>query len=213
LLAVVVSRGRRRLAYGLAATGIVLSAVDRTWISLAAPQFTQAVAARTYYAFDTRADALFFGCLLGLMAVDGYFQRLPHWVPRVLTAAAAVAAVVLVWVLFKVPVWALATIVWWQPATTVASAVLIMYFVLCPHSLGTRFVGLGVFVFLGELSYTVYLVHFGVYLALEPGSQGTHWSFWPTELLRLAIILSLATASWFLIERPLARWRARSATR
>jgi len=213
LLAVAVSRGRRRMAYGMAAAGMVLSAVDRTWLSLAAPHFTEAVAARTYYAFDTRADALFFGCLLGLMAADGYFQRLPLWVPRVLTAAAATAAVVLVWVLFKVPVWSLATMVWWQPATTVASAVLIMYFVLCPHSLGTRFVGLGVFVFLGELSYTVYLLHFGVYLALEPGQRGTHWSFWPTELLRLAIILGLATASWFAIERPLARWRARSAAR
>ena len=213
LLAVAVSRGRRRMAYGMAAAGMVLSAVDRTWLSLAAPHFTAAVATRTYYAFDTRADALFFGCLLGLMAADGYFQRLPQWVPRVLTAAAVAATVVFVWVLFKVPVWSLATMVWWQPATTVASAVLIMYFVLCPHSLGTRFVGLGVFVFLGELSYTVYLLHFGVYLALEPGPHGTHWSFWPTELLRLAVILGLATASWFAIERPLARWRPRSAAR
>ena len=147
-------------------TGMLLSAIDRTWISVAAPHFTAAVATRTYYAFDTRADALFFGCILGLMAADGYFQRLPQWVPRMLTAAAAAAAVLFVWVLFKVPVWNFSTMVWWQPITTVASAVLIMYFVLCPHSTGTRFVGLGVFVFLGELSYTVYLVHFGVYLAL-----------------------------------------------
>ena len=213
LLAVAVSRGRRRLAYGIAATGMVLSAVDRTWISLAGHHFTAATATRTYYAFDTRADALFFGCLLGLIAADGYFQRLRPWMPRVLTAAAAAASVVIVWVLFEVPVWSLSTMVFWQPVTTVASAILIMYFVLCPLSLGTRFVGLGVFVFLGELSYTVYLLHFGVYLALEPGPHGTHLSFWPTELLRLALILGLATASWFAIERPLARWRARSAAR
>ena len=213
LLAVAVSRGRRPLAYGIAVTGMLLSAIDRTWMSVAAPHFTSAIATRTYYAFDTRADALFFGCILGLMAADGYFQRLPQWVPRVLTAAAAAAAVMFVWVLFKVPVWSFGTMVWWQPITTVASAILIMYFVLCPHSTGTRFVGLGVFVFLGELSYTVYLVHFGVYLALLPGQRGTHWSFWPTELLRLAVIVGIATASWFLIERPLARWRARSAAR
>jgi peptidoglycan/LPS O-acetylase OafA/YrhL len=213
LLAVAVSRGRRPLAYGIAATGMILSAVDRTWLSLAAPHFTEAVANRTYYSFDTRADALFFGCLLGLMATDGFFQRLPTWAPRALTAGAAASVVVFVWVLFRVPVFTLGTMVWWQPVTTVASAVLIMYFVLCPQSLGTRFVGLGVFVFLGELSYTVYLLHFGVYQALEPGANGTHWSFWPTELLRLAIILGIATASWFLIERPLGRWRARSAAR
>jgi peptidoglycan/LPS O-acetylase OafA/YrhL len=213
LFAVVVSQGRRRLAYWLAAAGLVLSTADRTWTVLSAPHFTEAVANRAYYAFDTRADALFFGCLLGLLASDGYLHRWPQWAYRLLTAAAAAAAVVFVWVLFRVPVFTSGTMLWWQPITTLASAVLIAYFVLCPLSLGTRFVGLGVFVFLGELSYTIYLVHFGVYLALEPGPSGTHWSFWPTELLRLAIILAISTASWFLVERPLARWRSRSAAR
>lgn len=213
LLAVAVARKRRGLAYGLAAAGVVLSAADRTWLTLGAPHFNQLVAERTYYAFDTRADALFFGCLLGLLAADGYFKRLPEWGLRFFTGGAAVATAVLVWVLFKVPVWSEPTMLWWQPVTAVASAVLILYFVLCPRSLGTRFAGLGVFVFLGELSYTVYLLHFGVYLALEPGARGTHWSFWPTELLRLAIILGIAALSWFLIERPLARWRSRSAAR
>jgi peptidoglycan/LPS O-acetylase OafA/YrhL len=211
VFAVVIARGWRRLAYWLAGAGLVLSAADRTWTVLSAHPFTGLVADRAYYAFDTRADALFFGCLLGLLASDGYLQRWPPWAYRLLTGAAAVAAALFVWVLFRVPVFTVGTMVWWQPVTTVASAVLIAYFVLCPHSLGTRFVGLGVFVFLGELSYTVYLVHFGVYLALEPGPRGTHWSFWPTELLRLAIILAIATASWFLIEQPLTRWRARSA--
>jgi peptidoglycan/LPS O-acetylase OafA/YrhL len=74
-------------------------------------------------------------------------------------------------------------------------------------------VGIGLLVFIGDLSYTVYLVHFPVYLAITPGPSGTHWSFWPTELLRLAIIFTIAMASWFCIEKPLARWRQRSAAR
>jgi peptidoglycan/LPS O-acetylase OafA/YrhL len=68
-------------------------------------------------------------------------------------------------------------------------------------------------VFLGELSYAIYLIHFPVFLALQPGADGTHWSFWPTELLRLAIVFGLACTSWFLIEKPLMRWRQRSAAR
>jgi peptidoglycan/LPS O-acetylase OafA/YrhL len=211
LLVVVVSRGRRDLAYWLAGAGVILSAADRTWTVLSVPHFTEVVAFRAYYAFDTRADALFFGCILGLLAADGYLHRWPSWAYRALTVAAAAAAVFFIWVLFTVPVFGVATMVWWQPASTIASAILIIYFVLCPRSLGSRFVGLGLFVFLGELSYTIYVVHFGVYLALEPGPHGTHWSFWPTELLRLAIILAIAAGSWFVIERPLARWRARSA--
>ncbi len=65
--------------------------------------------------------------------------------------------------------------------------------------------------FVGDLSYTLYLVHFPVYLAVQP--NGTHWGYWPTELVRLAIIFAIAIASWFLIERPLLRWRQRSAAR
>jgi peptidoglycan/LPS O-acetylase OafA/YrhL len=57
----------------------------------------------------------------------------------------------------------------------------------------------------------VYLVHFPVYLAI--GTDSIHGSFWPTELLRLAIIFAIAIASWFCIEKPLMRWRQRSAAR
>jgi peptidoglycan/LPS O-acetylase OafA/YrhL len=214
LFAIVMSRGRRRLAYWLAAGGMLLSAADRTWTVLSAHHFNDVVAGRAYYSFDTRADALLFGCLLGLLAADGYLQRWPQWAHRLLTGMAVVAAVTLVWVLFRTPVFSESTLLWWQPVSTVASAVLIAYFVLCPRSWGSRFMGLGIFVFLGEISYTIYLLHYGVYLALEPGQKGTHWSFWPTELLRLAIILGVATASWFLLEQPLSRWwRGRSAVR
>ena len=78
-------------------------------------------------------------------------------------------------------------------------------------SLGSRFVGIGILVFIGDLSYTVYLIHFPVYLAVEPSV--THWTFWPNELLRLAIVFTIAVLSWFLMEKPLMRWRQRSAAR
>ena len=39
----------------------------------------------------------------------------------------------------------------------------------------------------------MYLVHFPVYLAIQP--NGTGWAYWPTELLRLAMIFSIAIAS------------------
>jgi len=57
----------------------------------------------------------------------------------------------------------------------------------------------------------VYLLHFPVYLATMPSEL--HWSFWPAQALRLVIIFGVATLSWFLMERPLMRWRAKSAAR
>ena len=95
--------------------------------------------------------------------------------------------------------------------TTIASAVIITYFVICPSSRGSRFMGLGVFVFIGELSYTVYLVHYPVYLIVQEGYTGL--PYLPNEILGLAISFAIATASWFLMERPLMRWRQRSAER
>ena len=202
---------RHKLAYVFAATGLVASTVDRTWIVLHAHPFTAGTFMRTYYAFDPRADALFFGCLLGLLAADGWLLQWGRWAKRTITVLAAASALFLCWILQFTHLFDRDVVLWWIPATTVASGVLIVYFVVCPTSLGSKFAGLGVLVFIGDLSYTVYLLHFPVYLATMPSEL--HWSFWPAQALRLTIIFGIATLSWYLMERPLMRWRAKSAAR
>ena len=200
---------RRRLAYVLAVGGALASAGDRLFLVYRAPHFDGVVFARVYYAFDTRADALFVGCLLGLLAADGYLHGWPRWARGLLTAAAAASAVFLCWTLLYVPLNTEKLCVWWLPTTTLASVVIIAYLVVCPSSLGSKFVGVGALVFIGNLSYTLYLIHFPVYLAIQQNQTG--WAYWPNELARLAVIFTIATASWFLMERPLMRWRQRSA--
>jgi peptidoglycan/LPS O-acetylase OafA/YrhL len=211
LMVVAVAVGRRRLAYGFAIVGIVLSISDRLYLSLSAPHFDTATFTRIYYAFDTRADALLIGCLLGLLASDGYLSGWSERAKRMVVVAAAASTVFMVWILFEAPLFREDLVIWQLPATTLACALVIVYFVVCPSGLGSRAVGIGLLVFVGDLSYMIYVVHFPVYLALQP--NGTHWGFWPTELLRLAIIFAIAIASWFLVERPLMRWRQRSAAR
>jgi peptidoglycan/LPS O-acetylase OafA/YrhL len=213
LMVTAVALHRRKLAYGFAVAGLVLSNADRLWQVYSSPHFTHAVFSRLYYAFDTRSDALFIGCLLGLLATDGFLSQWSRRSAQILSVAAVVSVAFLVWILFNAPLFQQRLVVWWIPATTLASAIIIVYFVICPRGTGSRFVGLGLFVFLGDLTYTLYLVHWPVYLALQPGADGTHWSYWPTELVRLAIIFAIAIASWFLIEKPLSRWRQRSAAR
>jgi peptidoglycan/LPS O-acetylase OafA/YrhL len=208
LMVVAIASHRRRLAYVFAVVGIALSAGDRLWIIFRAPHFGTVAFYRVYYAFDSRADALFIGCLLGLLAADGYLQGWKPWPTRVLKLAAAISAAVMVWGMFGSHLFTESVALWWMPASTVAFTIIITYLVISPRSLGSRFVGLGIFVFVGDLSYTLYLVHFPVYLALQP--NGTHWSYWPTELLRLAIIFAIAIGSWFLIEKPLTGLRRRS---
>jgi peptidoglycan/LPS O-acetylase OafA/YrhL len=213
LMVAAVALNKRKLAYGFAISGLILSNADRLWQVFGAPHFDAAVFTRVYYAFDTRSDALFFGCLLGLMATDGVFNQWRRYSRQVLSVAAVASVGFLIWILFNAPLFQERMVVWWIPLTTLASATIIIYFVVCPKGVGSRFVGLGLFVFLGDLTYTLYLVHWPVYLALQPGPNGTHWSYWPTELVRLAIIFAIAIGSWYLIEKPLARWRKRSAAR
>jgi peptidoglycan/LPS O-acetylase OafA/YrhL len=213
LLVAAVAMHRRRLAYGFAIAGLTLSVADRLYLTLSAPHFNAVVFTRVYYSFDTRADALFAGCLLGLLASDGYFSRWRPWAARLLGIAAVVSATFLVWILFSAPLWQENLVVWWLPLSTVASGIIIVYFVIRPEAIGSRVVGIAPLVFLGELSYAIYLIHFPVFLAISPGPGGTHWSFWPTELVRLAVVFTLACISWFLIEKPLMRWRQRSAAR
>jgi peptidoglycan/LPS O-acetylase OafA/YrhL len=209
LMVIAVAMHRRRLAYGFAILGLMLSIADRLWMVYSAPHFDTAVFARIYFAFDTRADALFLGCLLGLLATDGFLRGWRRWSTRLLAVGAVLSAGFLAWILVAAPLLTETLVVWWLPMSTLAAVVIIAYFVICPHGIGSRMIGIGILVFIGNLSYTIYLVHFPVYQAITPA--GTHWSYWPTELARLAVILTIATASWFCIERPLMRWRHRSA--
>ena len=213
LMVTAVALHKRRLAYGFAIAGTVLSVADRLYLTYSAPHFDHTVFTRVYYSFDSRADALFVGCLLGLLAADGHFSGWRPRATRAVAVAAVGAAAFLIWILFSAPLWQENLVVWWLPLSTLASAVIIVFFVTSPDAIGSRLVGLAPLVFLGELSYAIYLIHFPVFLALQPGPNGTHWSFWPTEFLRLAIIFAIACFSWFLIEKPLMRWRQRSAAR
>ncbi|MGE4428618.1 MAG: acyltransferase family protein [Solirubrobacteraceae bacterium] len=70
----------------------------------------------------------------------------------------------------------------------------------------------GPFRWAGILSYGMYLVHFPVIYALRtlgPWPDG----LWAPVLLTLGISTVLATASWFVLERPAIRWARRRTAR
>ena len=58
---------------------------------------------------------------------------------------------------------------------------------------------------LGVISYGVYLWHWPVFLVLN--GERTDWSGLPLFAARCAVTLILAVGSWWLIERPVRRWR------
>ena len=58
---------------------------------------------------------------------------------------------------------------------------------------------------LGAISYGVYLWHWPIFLALN--GERTGWTGWPLFAVRCAATVALATASWWLLEQPIRRWR------
>jgi peptidoglycan/LPS O-acetylase OafA/YrhL len=60
-------------------------------------------------------------------------------------------------------------------------------------------------VWLGAISYGVYLWHWPIFLALN--GERTGWTGWPLFVLRCAVTVAVAAASWWLLEQPIRRWR------
>jgi peptidoglycan/LPS O-acetylase OafA/YrhL len=60
-------------------------------------------------------------------------------------------------------------------------------------------------VWLGAISYGVYLWHWPIFLALN--GERTGWSGWSLFAVRCAATVVVAAASWWLLERPIRRWR------
>jgi peptidoglycan/LPS O-acetylase OafA/YrhL len=68
-----------------------------------------------------------------------------------------------------------------------------------------RFLGHPVLVWLGLVSYGMYLWHFSIAYQLGVGDVGA--SFWPVLVLTLALSIPLGAVNWYLIERPMMRFK------
>jgi peptidoglycan/LPS O-acetylase OafA/YrhL len=60
-------------------------------------------------------------------------------------------------------------------------------------------------VWLGAISYGVYLWHWPIFLALN--GERTGWTGWPLFAARCGATVVVAAASWWLLEQPIRRWR------
>ncbi len=160
---------------------------------------------RIYNGFDTRADMLLAGCLLACLWHSGYLNawgrsRLlaPVVVPCALFTLAALA------VLSR---WQTAALYQWQYALiALTTAVLILDLLSRPHALLARLFSAPVLVWLGTLSYGIYLWHYPVLHAITRAGGAGPAVVW----LAAALTLFFALVSWYLVERPAQSLKKRS---
>ncbi len=205
-----VASGRwRRLGLAVAALGAVASAGWMAWLASQGASLD-----RMYYGTDTRAADLLVGAVLAF-ATAGRPQ--PSRAARRVLAILAPAALVALGVL-----WARAggsggtppraMFAWgFALAAVLAAAVIADARQVAPSPLG-RLLALPPLVFVGQISYELYLWHWPVIVELTPARTGLGGA--PLLVVRLAAMSLAAAGSFYLVDRPLrrlplARWRRR----
>jgi peptidoglycan/LPS O-acetylase OafA/YrhL len=73
------------------------------------------------------------------------------------------------------------------------------------------FLRLPLVAWLGLISYGIFLWHYAV--AFELGNRGDDFGFWPLLAATLAISIAVAAASYYLLERPVLKFKYRRARR
>jgi peptidoglycan/LPS O-acetylase OafA/YrhL len=163
---------------------------------------------RINYGLDTRMDSLMTGAALA------YFARaLP---PAGLSDAASrllgrVLAPGALGVLLLIP----QVVTWYSPwmgrfgyvIVATASALLLADLVAGRHSLLARPFAWGPLVYVGRISYGIYLLHLPLYFIVEAALPG--WSYAEKLPLKLALTLAFAAASFRFFERPFLKLKSR----
>lgn len=164
---------------------------------------------RISWGTDTRASALLVGCALALACAGG---ALPRSRPGRAMAQAA-GWVGLGWLVFVFvgPRYRLAAIaadparnfVEGMTVVAVAAALLLVGVLAAPGGPLARLLALRPVVWVGRVSYGLYLFHFPIFSAVTPEATG-----WPGPAVlasRMALTLGITVASWRLVEQPFLR--------
>ncbi len=196
--AVARARRHRDPARLLLATTVTLAVASAVWMGVAAHVLGPN---RAYLGTDTRAWELLLGGAAAMI-----------WPPGRPTAAARVR----LWSILAIlgmaglavgtslsggpPPW-----IWDGGLVAIAtcSLLVILGALRAPAGPVGRLLAIGPLRWLGLISYSLYLWHWPVIVLMSPESTG--WSGWPLLLARLATMVALSCASFYLIERPLRR--------
>jgi peptidoglycan/LPS O-acetylase OafA/YrhL len=202
----------RRRILGLVVTGVLAAAALRLVLYGSDPPGSPARLAnmmRVYMGLDTRADALLVGCLVGLLTTWNLLPRSPRFVAGTGAAALACAAV-------------LAYCVWHKryehshfyqglfTGVALMVGVILVRLLVAPSRLVAWVLESAPLVGIGRISYGLYLFHWPILRWLQTTRLGSEI----TPLLGVLVIgLSLAAAllSYYVLERPCLRLKARLA--
>lgn len=158
---------------------------------------------RLYYGTDTRADALLVGCLLALMPVAWAGIEQKRW----LKFAGVLSAAGLVYLMFASSFSDAFLYRGGFTGVALLAGLVIFVAVNSPPRILSVVLNWSLLRWFGRISYGLYLWHWLVVRNTSLNSLG-YWGPWA----RLGIALGIASASFYVIERPFNRLKSRFAT-
>lgn len=186
-------RSRRRLAIGFGVLAL-LSAAEMAWLASPATD-----GSRVYYGTDTRLQSLLIGATLAAVLTPGLLERLrvpARWAGPV----ALLGVLALMVVVTERTSWLYEG--GFLLFSTVTAALLIAVQAR-PQGLVARALSLPPVVWIGKISYGLYLWHWPVYVVLSPARTGADGG--TLLAVRFIVTFALATASFYWVEMPIRR--------
>ncbi len=166
-----------------------------------------------YFSLVYRFDALLFGALLAILLEHWREHGKPKWGESTLVATAAISALGLAALLFLIsPILgreiraSVLYLVFGLPLFSVAMAALLGIILLHEGAHWTKLLRSPVLVFIGTISYTMYLVHI---LAAAGVNRFVTRSPLAEALLASLFTIAISYVSWHWLEKPLLRWKDR----
>ena len=180
--------------------GSMLIAAHRAVLYLATSQV------RVYHGLDTRSDGLLVGCALAALLVSDARSR--QIMEAAIRHAAPLALLFMLGLLASTPYTASVMYLGGLFMVAISVACLILYVILHPDTPPTRVLELSPLVWVGRLSYGLYLWHWFIFETVKiPGAR-----FTVSTMLKVALTFGVASASYYVVERPALRYKSRFAS-
>ncbi|MBO0680391.1 acyltransferase family protein [Mycolicibacterium sp. S2-37] len=202
-------RAVRFSVFGLAVAGAAASATAA--VLLTSGPAGGAMANRVYFGTDTRVQALLIGAAAAALLVRDWSTvtmdtpirpRWGRWLARVLSVVGVAGVAVLAHLATGTPDEYRSGLF---TAAAVASVLVVATVALDQGGPVARLLACPPLVWLGTISYGVYLWHWPIFLLLN--GERTGWSGWSLFAVRCAVTLAVAVASYWVLERPIRQWR------